>query len=305
MISTTQKSRIAQEVKLMASKSSQKKVANEAGVSSALISQMLNMNWELISQEMWKAIQANLHLDFDWQNADTANFQALRFYLQTAQQESISISISEDAGRGKTHAYRHYKRMNDNVVHLECKNIWTKKTYIKNLLMAAGLQPIGNVQEMVERLIKHLKTSHNPLVIIDQFDKLKDPQMDLFMDMYNDLDGNCGFVLSGVKALRKKVMNGVNRDKIGYAELYSRIGRKFISLKPIEVKDVRLICNANGVFEGDVVEYIHANSEGDLRRVKRDIEIHQKKNTASIKNIEVNDAVVVAPEQQQETMIEA
>ena len=300
MVTTTQKARIAQEVKNLSSKSSQKKVANEAGVSSATISQMINGNWDLISADMWQIVQANLHLNTDWQNATTTNFQMLNYYLSYAQQEGISIAISEDAGRGKTHAYRHYKRHNDNVVHLECKNIWTKKTYIKSLLMAAGLQPVGNIQEMVERLIKHLKTSHNPLVIIDQFDKLKDPQLDLFMDMYNDLDGNCGFVLSGVKALRKKILNGVNRDKIGYAELYSRIGRKFISLKPITLKDVRLICNANAIVEPDIVEYIYANSEGDLRRVKRDIEIQQKQKMESIKSIKVNDAEVVRPEAMQE-----
>jgi DNA transposition AAA+ family ATPase len=294
MISTTQKARIAAEVQKMAAKSSQKKVANEAGVSSALISQMINGNWDLISQDMWKSIQANLHFNFDWANADTTNFQMLRFYLQTAQQESISIAISEDAGRGKTHAYRHFKRNNENVVHLECKNIWTKKTYVKNLLMAAGIQPIGTVQEMVEKLIKHLKTANSPLLIIDQFDKLKDPQMDIFMDLYNDLDGNCGFVLSGVKALRKKILNGVNRDKIGYAELYSRIGRKFISLKPITLKDTKLICHANGVFDGQVVEYIYENCEGDLRRVKRDIEINQKQNLETLNNLEVIDPITIS-----------
>ncbi|WP_394749515.1 AAA family ATPase [Spongiimicrobium salis] len=276
-LSVQEMNRIAQEVAAMSAKTSQAQVANRARVSPGTISQVINNNWQHISSDMFKSIQVNLKLDFSWKSADIKNYRVLRALLNNAQENSISIAISEDAGRGKTHTYRKYAKDNPNVVHLECANAWSKKSYMKHLMSAAGLSQIGTLEELVDKFIKKMKGMHRPLVIIDQFDKLKDSQTDLFMDFYNELDGYCGFVLSGVKALEKRVKNGVNRDKIGYAELYSRIGRKFIGLDPISMIDVRKICNANGIMDPDTVSFVYNNSEGDLRRVKRDIEIQQQR----------------------------
>jgi DNA transposition AAA+ family ATPase len=105
------------------------------------------------------------------------------------------------------------------------------------LLRSAGLSSEGTVGELIENFIEHVRTLHKPLIIVDQADKLKDPQLDLFMDFYNDLEGHCAFILSGVPALQKRILKGVQRDKIGYRELYSRVGRKFISLPDATLKE--------------------------------------------------------------------
>ena len=65
---------------------------------------------------------------------------------------------------------------------------------------------------------------------------------------------------------------GCQRDKTGYKEFFSRIGSKFIPLDPISLKDVELICKANGVNDDEKIEEIYNLCDGDLRRVKRDIE---------------------------------
>ena len=294
IITTQEKTRIAIEVKSLAEKSSQVAVSLEAKVSNATISQIINNKHELVSPEMFMAVKANLHLDFTWNNANTANYLLIKQLLDYSKENSTSHAISEDAGRGKTNAFRRYKRQNKNVVLIECQNFWTKKSYMKAILAACGLREFGTLQEMVYRFIKHLKSKHCPLVIIDQFDKLKDPQMDLFMDFYNELDGYCGFILSGVRALEKKIKNGVHREKIGYAELYSRINRKFIRLDAVTKADVRKICHANNVFDIDQVDYIYDCCEGDLRRVKTDVEIQQKQQTTQlVKQMDVDFEVVV------------
>ncbi|WP_055394825.1 AAA family ATPase [Flagellimonas eckloniae] len=287
--SVAQMHRIADEVARQAKKTSQAKVANRARVSAAIINQIINKKWSTISVDMFKSIEVNLRMDFSWKSAPTSNLLLLTQLIKNAHDNSISIAISENAGRGKTHAYRQYVKNHDNVIHLECANSWTKKSYMKHLMAAAGLNNSGTLEFLVETFIKKLKGMHRPIVIIDQFDKLKDSQMDLFMDFYNELDGYCAFVLSGVKALEKRVMNGVNRDKIGYAEMYSRIGRKFIGLDPISKSDVRKVCNANDIFDAETIGYIYANSDGDMRRVKRDIEIQQQIMAKAINEITVQE----------------
>lgn len=272
-----QKTQIANELSRMSLKISQKQISNQAGVSTALISQMINNNWKLISDAMWRKIQVTLRIDPNWTTAKIQNYNIVYNLLKTAKASSISIAISDKAGKGKTHAYTDFERFHENVIYVECKNYWSKKSYIRQLLISSGLDSLGTTEELINRFIKHLKALNNPLLIIDQFDKLKDPQLDLFMDFYNDLNGHCGFVISGVEALEKRIDKGVNRNKIGYAELYSRIGRKFIKLDPISHKDVQLICKANGVLEADEIDFIYHNCEDDLRRVRRDIDKYKLK----------------------------
>lgn len=269
---TQQKQLISTEVKDLAQKLSQKKVAIKAGVSSATINHIIAGKWDLIKSDIWYRVQSALRIDLNWIHADTTNYTNFIQLLSGAQARSLSIAIAMNEGRSKSHSYKRYERLNDNVVYVECKNYWTKKTFVQALLRAAGMNSEGTVGELIDNFITQIRSLHKPVIIIDQADKLKDPQLDLFMDFYNDLEGHCAFVLSGVPALSKRILRGVQRDKIGYREMYSRLGRTFIKLPDVTVQDVGNICLANGVTDGDTVIEIFNTCEGDLRRVRRLIE---------------------------------
>lgn len=271
-MTTDQKQQITQEIKHLCSLTSQNKVATKAGVSSATISQMINGNWSLIKDEMWRKVKVKLRIELDWQTADTTNLNYLYKHIEKAQERSISFGVSYDAGAGKSHTYKLYAKTHPNVIYVECKTFWKSKSYAKALVTACGLDDFGTTEELVERFIDYASGLETPLVIIDQMDKLKDGSMDFFIDFYNDLSGHCGFVLSGVPALEKRIKRGVKADKSGYFELWSRIGRKFLKLKPIQLNDVKAVCEANGVVDIDMIEDIYANSDNDLRRVKKDVE---------------------------------
>lgn len=271
-MNTSHKQMIVAEVKALAQKESQSKIARKAGVSTATISQMINQNWDLIRDEMWQKVKINLHINWEWQTAETANLKAINQLLTSAQKRSMSIAVSHDAGAGKSHTYRLYEKTYENVIHVECKNYWTRKSYAKQLCRAAGIDDQGKVEELIERFIVAIKSMHKPLVIFDQIDKLKDSQLDLFMDFYNELDGHCGFILSGVPALEKRVRRGCQLNKIGYRELYSRIGRRFIKLKQTSENDVAAICKANGIEDEHFINETFNTCEGDLRRVRRSID---------------------------------
>jgi len=252
---------------------SQNHMAKVLDVSTALVSQIINHNWKLISDEKWRVIETKLFIDADWITVETQNFKILNSLISTSQKMGITIAISDTPGKSKSETYKHYWKQNiANTIYVQCKTTWTKKTYLKALLTASGQDTYGKTEELLNRFINHLMALKNPNVIIDQCDKLKDPQLDLFMDFYNDLDGKCSFIISGVKALEKRILKGVQRDKIGYAEFYSRIGRKFIQLDHITHQDVSLICKANGVQDEEMIHFIYQNCEDDLRRVRRDVD---------------------------------
>jgi DNA transposition AAA+ family ATPase len=266
---TLQKQQIANELIAMSAKLSQNKVAIKAGVSSATISQMINNNWDLIKVERWRSVQTALKIELNWIHAATSNYQLIHQLLTAAQDRSLSVAISFREGHSKSHSFKAYERMNENVIYVECQNYWTKKTFVQALLRAAGLKSDGTVGELIQTFIEHLQTLHKPIVIIDQADKLKDPQLDLFMDLYNALPGHCAFMLSGVPAFEKRILKGVQRDKIGYREMFSRIGRKFIALNKTSLQDVQAVCAANGCDDADFQIQVFNECDGDMRRVRR------------------------------------
>lgn len=266
------KIQIAQELRALVGKSSQNKVANQAGVSSAIISQILNDKWESIADDMFRKIAVNLRIASNWNIAPTHNYNTLFELLAVSQMRHFATAVAGYAGAGKSTAYRSYARQYANVIYVVCKNYWSKKSYVEQLLIACGLKPQGTTEENIERFINAVKEMDSPLFIIDQADKLKDSSLDLFMDFYNDMEDHCGFFVSGVPALEKRILRGVQRDKIGYAEFYSRIGRRFIKLEAPSLKDIQAIGKANGVEDKELAKMIHASAEGDLRRVRREVE---------------------------------
>lgn len=60
-------------------------------------------------------------------------------------------------------------------------------------------------------------------------------------------------------------------NRKGYAEIFSRIGRKFVELPLLNSEDVAAVCVANGVSEAKAINGIVDEAEGDLRRVKRSV----------------------------------
>lgn len=260
---------ITNEVEELVAKSSANKVAVKAKVSPANISQIRNKNWDHISDALWIKVKVNLNISWNWQIAKTQNQKTIHDLLSDAQQMGMSICISHAQGAGKTTGYKTYQKENRNVILVECKNYWSKKSFARHQLLACGLADEGTTEEMIEKFQNHLKKLQNAIVIYDQFDKLKEPQKDLFMDNFNELDENCAFVLSGVPHLKIQEEKGYKRNKMGYRERFSRYGSKFIGLDNFSYKDVDAICRINGISDKDAIDYIFDECENDGRRIKR------------------------------------
>lgn len=267
-----QKYNIAHVLKELSEKSSQGKLALKADVSPATISQMINNKWELIKDEMWRKVMVSLRIDDTWQTAETKNYKLLIRLMSDMQNEGLCKGVSYNAGAGKSHAYKDYERQNANVTYLQCATFWTRKYYMQALCRAAGLDDKGGIVQLVERFVNYQNGLPKALIIIDQFDKLNDASLDLFMDFYNEMP-HVSMLVSGVPALEKRIRKGCQHNKSGYREFYSRIGKKWFMLDDIVEMDVRLICEANGIIDDvEFVNMTYNTAEGDLRVVRSEID---------------------------------
>ncbi len=258
---------------------SQNKAANSLkGASAATISQMLNHNWELIKEEMWRNVATQIgYSTSQWTVVETRDFRILNKLLADARDNSNVFAVTGDAGTGKSFALRQYATENKRVYLLSCNEFWNRKMFLQELLAAMGKDYSGyTVGEMMFEVVRGLKIQDSPLIILDEADKLSDQVLYFFITLYNQLEDHCGIMLVATSHLEKRIKRGIKLNKKGYTEIFSRIGRKFIELKGVGSMDVKAICTTNGIVENTVIKEIYQNSEGDLRRVKRLIHAHKQ-----------------------------
>lgn len=250
-------------------------------VSAATISQIINDNWELISDEMWRSIAAQIGYDARvWNVCETRGYKRMYSLLADAQNNSLVIAVTGDAGCGKSEAIKCYERNNRNVYNLSCSEYWNRKQFMQELLTAMSLDSSGStVAEMMQDIIIALKKREQPMLVLDEADKLSDQVIYFFISLYNKLEDRVGIVLCATDYLEKRIKRGVRMNRKGYKEIYSRIGRKFVPIQVINAEDVAAVCKANGIVSAADITEIYEDCESDLRRVKRKVHaIKQRSN---------------------------
>ncbi|HEY3390902.1 MAG TPA: ATP-binding protein [Prolixibacteraceae bacterium] len=260
---------------------SQNKAANSLkNVSPATISQMLNEKWELIKDDMWRNVASQIgYEETEWVGAETRDFKILTSLLRNAQMHSNVFAIVGDAGTGKSFALKTYAENNRKVHIICCAEYWTRKVFLQELLASMGKEINGyNLNTMMVHVIEALKKEQDPLVILDEADKLSDSVLYFFITLYNQLEDHAGIVLCATKYLERRLKSGIAHNKKGYNEIYSRVGRKCVELKGLSRTDITAVCMANGITEKEGINDIMDDCESDLRRVKR--KIHALKNMA-------------------------
>lgn len=243
------------------------------GVSEATVVQVLKGNWAQISDAMWRSIgsQVGWH-EKQVELVETLNLQTLVLYYDLAREHGETFAIVGPAGSGKSHTGKWYARSmrGRHVYYIECAGYWNKKYFLAELLQAMGRDNTGmNVYEMMRDVVTALRKQNHPLIILDEVDKLSDPVLQFFITLYNELKGTCGFVWTSTDAIQKRINRGISAKRMGYNEIFSRLGRRFITLPGINANEVRQLCLAHGISSEEEISLIRNDYDGDLRRIDR------------------------------------
>ena len=138
-----------------------------------------------------------------------------------------------------------------------------------------------------------------PLLVFDEGDKLMDTVFYYFISIYNALEGRCGIVFLSTEYIKRRMSIGLEYDKKGYDEIFSRIGRRFIDLTPATQHEVTAVCLANGLAAENAIcevltdartavsktsnpwEKKQVQEYYDMRRVRKSV--HKNKKIAQLK----------------------
>ncbi len=252
-------------------KGSQNKASKSLGISPATLSKIMAGQWETIADSMWRGLGAKLGLNgLDWTVVPTAGYLKMTTYLDDAKYGRQVMGIVGYAGCGKTQTIKHYAKKNPEVYVISCSEYFSRKVFLSKLYQTMGGSPAGlNTSELVDSITDELKGKEHPLIVLDEADKLKDNVLHFLISLYNALDEQCGMILCATPYLEKRINRGVKSERCGYAEVFSRMGKKFQHLPLPSLEDVALICRANGLDDDKTIIQVSNESESDVRRVKR------------------------------------
>lgn len=252
-----------------------KAFASLKDVSEATGIHILNAKWNDISEQMW----VNVGKQIGWNIkqvaiVETQDVRTLVEFFTIAREEGANFGITGAPGAGKTFTAEWYANLNRKlpVYHIACSEYWNKKTFLGEILNKMGVTNTGyNVGEMMNTIVSNLRKQYQPLLIIDEIDKVSDNVLYFYITLYNELKGLCGIVMLGTDYLSKRINRGVLRNTKGFKEIHSRLGSKFITLDGTDKKEVVEICAAHGITEPLDVTEIYNSYNGDLRAIDRQI----------------------------------
>lgn len=258
---------------------SQAKAVNALkNVSEATIINIRRGDWESISDDMWRNVgkQVGFNGNKKWQMVEIASTKKLIQCFDDAREYGNVFAITADPGSGKSFVSEWYETKRVNVYQISCSEYFTRKVFLQQILQKMGKTNTGlSVPEMMDLIVETSLKKENPLLILDEFDKVSDSILYFFITLYNKLEGNMGIVMMATDYLSKRILRGRRMNRKGYAEIYSRIGRRFITLPAVTQQEVHAIAKANGVNGLEDMHSIYNECDGDLRRVKRSI--HKRK----------------------------
>lgn len=256
--------------------SQKKATAALKDISEGTISTILNGRFDKIGDDMWSRLEAQvMPATADYSLADTSARLNLLGYFRKMKEDSSMMWITGPAGVGKSTAAREFVSKGQNAFMLTCATDMVRSDFMQGLSAAVGLDNTGlNVRETLYAIIRHLVTLERPLLIFDEADKLRDDVLMYFITIYNELEDRCGIVFLSTDSIKRRMEIGVSYNKLGYNELYSRICRRFVPVKPATRQEVIAICRANGIEDRKAIHDVLAeadDAQNDLRRVKRSI----------------------------------
>lgn len=237
------------------------RLSRVCNVSNATISNMVNNKWENISEDIWQQVGNIVGYRSDWVIANTYNIRQMHQVIGTARATRSFWAVSCRAGSGKTASIKLYASQNTSGVYFLQAQEWTQRQFVIALCRALGVQYEGkyrSIAELVEAVADFFtqRSAENPVLLIDEADKLKDGAKRMLIPLYNKLEDKLACVIAGTDNLEQEIKRGVRHAKKGFDEIDSRFGRTYFKLAGATFKDVEMICRANGVSDGDAIKRI-------------------------------------------------
>lgn len=264
------------------------KFASSLGINAAQYSRIRRGDWEkVLGEDKWITIARHLGVGLGtqaaWKTANTPVYQFITRQLEMCQAQSLSALLCDMSDIGKTYTALSYQKTHKNVVYVDCSQVKSKQKMIRKIAKSFGVGSTGRYDDVYEDLVFYLKTLPTPLIILDEAGDLHYEAFLEIKALWNATDRVCGFYMMGADGLREKIRRAIDNKKVGYAELFSRFGRKYINVVPMEKEErerflqltAAMIIKANSEAGVDAMRIVRECSDEQhipsLRRINKEL----------------------------------
>lgn len=190
---------------------------------------------KLLSDSIWISLGRQFEVKTDernWNVARTKVYTEIEDNLQFCKEYSKSMILVDNCGIGKTFCARHIIKKMPNAFYIDCSQAKRRMEFIRLLAKTIGIDNNGKIVEIKANIKYALNLFEKPIVVLDEAGDLDYGAFLDLKELWNGTTGRTGWYMMGADGLRDKVEKGINRRKVGYAEIFSRFSDEFITLTP-------------------------------------------------------------------------
>lgn len=247
--------------------------AKTIGISGSIYSRLKKGEHQgLLSDTQWINVGRILDVQMNeskWKVARTTVYEQIEDNLHLCQRLQKSMVLVDDCGIGKTFCSRHIIKSMKNAFYVDCSQAKTKRLFIRLLAKTIGVSSTGKFDEVKANLKYYLNVLEKPLIVLDEAGDLDYAAFLDIKELTNATIGSCAWYMMGADGLRAKLNRGINNEKVGFKEIFSRFSEGYVRLVPAGKED-----RANfyrQLFE-DVAAVNSANKENIGSMVKKAIQ---------------------------------
>ncbi len=253
--------------------------ASSLGISQSQFSRILNGDLDrVITEEKWGQIASKYNVsleddDFVWHTAYTKVYHTIYKQLEACQSESISAMFCDMADIGKSYTAKDYVKAHRNAIVVDCSQNKSRTELIRALAKEFGIDWQDSLRTVRKDLAHYMQSMTKPLVILDEFGDLSYPAYMEVKSLWNATEWRCGWYMMGADGLSVKFDRKRELKKVGFAELFSRLGSRYQRITPPDAENRKqfLIQEIAQILKVNKSQYtplqMYAKTGGSLRRL--------------------------------------
>jgi Cdc6-like AAA superfamily ATPase len=133
---------------------------------------------------------------------------------------------------GKSYIAKHYAKTHKNVCYVDCSQVKSRSKLVRFIAKEFGVESGGRYSDVYADLVFYLKTLSTPLIILDEAGDLEYSAFLELKALWNATELSCGWYMMGADGLGDKIRRAITAKKVGYAEIFSRYGRRYLAVVP-------------------------------------------------------------------------
>lgn len=201
------------------------------------IKKVKGRNYNAINEVSWLILAKHYNVldESAWKTARTKAYVRIQAQLGVCKKFGIWQMLCDRAGIGKSYAAVKYARENRNVFYVDCSEFPSRGDFILCLAGQFGIEKTGSYNKLWRDVTNELLLMDAPLLILDEFGDCADAVVTLMKGLYNKANTGdrvlvgCYFI--GADNLKKKMEDSRRSRKPSYAEFWSRLNEKIVSLE--------------------------------------------------------------------------